>query len=108
MSIQKPTAEELKQWEATLQDEGLGMGRGGSAHKLSYGFDDSDSLVRGWDDVKIYTRRKRKQRARSKWVLIPHCGMCGQSFTAKRIDARFCSEKCCVKNARRVGDKSKH
>lgn len=108
MSIQKPTAEELRAWDSQLEGEGLGMNRGRNTDKLNYGFDDSDSLVRGWADVKIYTRQKRKQSKTykphkpHKWVLVAHCANCKRSFTAKRKDAKFCSSLCRVKSAQSI------
>lgn len=85
MSIQKPTAEELKQWETALQDEGLGMDRATNTRRLVYG-EKSLDMAPSWDDVRLYVREKRKETARI-------CHGCALIFAA-RADAKCCSATC--------------
>jgi predicted nucleic acid-binding Zn ribbon protein len=86
ITMNKPTKDELKAWEETLRKQGLGMGRARNTDKLNYGFADGNSLIRTWDDVKVYTRQKRKTTECT-------CVVCGSPFPA-RFGANICSRKC--------------
>jgi hypothetical protein len=83
--MNKPTKDELKAWDKLLQEEGLGMERGHNSTRLNYGFEEGKSLARTWEDVKVYTRRKRKTHSRSERT----CVVCGGLFPA-RADAKCC------------------
>jgi hypothetical protein len=93
MSIQKPTAAELQEWNRRLSDEGLSMGTG-SRHLLYV------------DNTDIYQTTKTKTGSRGGRIRryklgerISHrlsCAQCSAPFTAKRRTALTCSNKCQV------------
>lgn len=91
MSIPKPTAEELKQWEEKLKDENLSTRRGECARRVVYGFQDGIKLtVATWEDAKNHTNIRRDRV----------CYGCARPFLGQ-ADAKFCSSACKQKAYRR-------
>jgi len=76
----------------------LPMSRGNANHRLSYGsYDKVQSLNISWDKALNYVKQKRKPH-KPRVVYHKSCEVCTHSFTANRVDARFCSFKCRMKN----------
>ena len=90
---------EVEQWEQLLEAEGLGMNRGRNTNKIVYGYKPGLSIDMKLDQVENWIPQARKKQQPTKPLLVPHCGVCGKTFIAKRKDARFCSWSCRVKNA---------
>lgn len=95
MSISKPTAAELQEWNERLADEGLSERRGES-HRVVYGGDDTTRLAEiTWRKAKIWIKRKRKIHH----TVERTCLVCLEVFLG-RADGLFCSAACCQKRYR--------
>lgn len=89
MSISKPTAEEMQEWNKRLAEEGLSERRAES-HRVVYGGDDSTRLAEiTWRKAKLWIKRKRKAHK----TVVCVCTICATTFNA-RAGAKTCSGKC--------------
>lgn len=90
MSIPKPTAAELKQWEEKLQEQDLSMRRGANESRVVYGYEDRGLTISTWEDAKNHTTMRRDRV----------CYGCAKPFLGQ-ADAKFCSSACKQKAYRR-------
>jgi len=90
--IEKPTQEQLQEWNKILSAEGLGLDRS-EGHHLVF-VENTDQFQTRKVRTGSTGGRLRRYGLGNKRQVSLVCQQCGHSFTAKRRDAIFCTNAC--------------
>lgn len=64
-----------------------------------------EHLIKANNNFNGYRKDKTEGKKNENGLYVKTCAICGKEFTAKRNDAKYCSDKCRKESARRIAHK---